>query len=88
MASSLPEAKRSEMEKLAKDSGLPYATILGQHIYDLKGLESVLCSQLERAKTEGKGDTDKQVVELCRKLKECQEQIAAFEQEQQGTNQG
>ena len=44
----IPQATRDQWKKLAASSGLPYATIVGQHVYDLQGELSVLQDELTR----------------------------------------
>ena len=49
MAYTIPQATRDQWHKLAQSAGLPYATIVGQHIYDLQGLIRVLEEEVQKA---------------------------------------
>ena len=49
MAYTIPQATRDQWHKLAQSAGLPYAIIVGQHIYDLQGLIRVLEEELQKA---------------------------------------
>ncbi|CCF85831.1 hypothetical protein [Nitrolancea hollandica] len=90
MTYSIPEATHARWKKLAADSGLPYATIVNQHLYDIRGLAGVLSEQLERDKqTVSDPSTDEAARDaaradaavLAKKLASAQAKIAAYERE-------
>lgn len=85
---SLPEEVRDQLKKQAQVAGLPYATILEQHIYDLQGLESVLEAELRDADQALMANNPQsepllrcKVAEVRHKLEACQAQIAAYQKE-------
>lgn len=90
MTYTIPEATRAQWKKLASASGLPYATIVNQHLYDIRGLADVLSEQLERDQQTA-GDTSQDeaardaaradAAVLAKKLASAQAKIAAYEQE-------
>ncbi len=80
MTFTIPDAERQRMRHLAASSGLPYATIVGQKVYDLQGLVDVLTSELAAAQQAG--DT-KKIGELTGKLAHRRAELAAYQAEQQ-----
>jgi len=92
MGNTLSEVQRQQLQAQAKAAGLPYATILAQHLYDLQGLEEVLTAELTQAK-QGVGTTstnsatsstaNSKIAEVTRKLTTCQAEITAYNTEQQ-----
>ena len=90
MTYTIPEATRARWKKLAADSGLPYATIVNQHLYDIRGLADVLSDQLARdqqvaadtSKDEATRDAARaDAAVLAKKLASAQAKIRAYEQE-------
>jgi len=89
MAYAIPDHVVQEMRKLAESSGLPYATIVNQHLYDLQGLVGALQSELADARAalndaSSAGDLESAKThesEVARKLAEAQEEVAAYQQE-------
>lgn len=79
MAFSIPDAKRAQMKQQATAAGMPYATVVGQHVYDLQGLVDVLSAELQQAHQAGNGA---QTAEVQRKLTARQAELAAYRQEQ------
>jgi hypothetical protein len=87
----IPEATRIQWKQQAKAANIPYATIVGQHIYDLQGLAEVLSQQLAQAtqtlnaieaNTSATAEARHKVAELSKKLEHCQLQLMAYQQEQ------
>jgi len=74
MADGLTDAERAQLRQQAAAAGLPYATLVGQRLYDLRGLADVL-DQARQA-----GDAG-QIAAATRKLARCRGQIAAYERE-------
>ena len=74
----LTEAERARLQRQAAAAGLPYATLVGQRLYDLRGLADVLSGELDQARQAG---DDGQVAAATRKLARCRSQIAAYERE-------
>jgi len=79
MSFTIPEAVRQEMKQQASAAKMPYATVVGQKVYDLHGLVQVLTDALRAA--QGAGDT-KKVGEITSKLKHRQAELAAYQAEQ------
>jgi len=90
MTFSIPPAKRVAMQQQAQAAGMPYATVVGQHVYDLQGLVQVLTDELAHA-TKTAADTTvtadaraatKEVADLTHKLAARQAELAAYQHEQ------
>ncbi len=79
----IPEGTRKQWKKLADASGSPYAKIVGQHVYDIQGLVNVLTEQVAQAKQPATALAPDKLAELEHKLAASQEQLAAYQQEQQ-----
>ena len=58
MAYSIPDKVRDQMHRQATASGLPYATIVGQRLYDLQGLADVLKTAVQQAQQAASATTD------------------------------
>ena len=82
MTFTIPAAKRAAMQAQAQAAKMPYATVVGQHVYDLQGLVQVLTDQLAAAT---KAADVKQVADLTHKLTARQAELAAYQHEQAGT---
>lgn len=78
MVDELTDAARAQLRQQATAAGLPYATLVGQRLYDLRGLADVLTGELDQARQAG---DDRQVAAATRKLARCRGQIAAYERE-------
>lgn len=78
MADGLTDAARAQLRQQAAAAGLPYATLVGQRLYDLRGLADVLRGELDQARRAG---DDGQVAAATRKLARCRSQIAAYQRE-------
>lgn len=94
MAHTIPDHVRQEMKGLAGSSGLPYATVVNQRLYDLQGLVGALQSELNDARAvlndaSSAGDLEAAKAkesEVARKLAEAQEEVEAYQAElAQGT---
>ena len=87
MNNSFPDTERQKLQAQAKAAGLPYTTILGQHLYDLQGLEDILTTELAQLKQAhnpaSPGASDAKTDEVTRKLTACQAEISAYKAEQQ-----
>ena len=90
MSYQVSEHTRAQWRRLAEASGLPYATIVGQHVYDIQGLVSTLTAQHERATqaasdpaldAAGRTAAVAQLASLTTQLTRAQEQLAAYQQE-------
>ncbi len=78
MADGLTDAERAQLRQQAAAAGLPYATLVGQRLYDLRGLADVLAGELDQARQAGDAG---QIAAATRKLARCRGQIAAYERE-------
>ncbi len=78
MVDGLTDTERARLRQQAAAAGVPYATLVGQHLYDLRGLADVLAGELDQARQAG---DDRQVAAATRKLARCRSQIAAYERE-------
>ena len=83
MAYKIPDGTLKQWKKLAAASGSPYATIVGQHVYDIQGLVNVLTEEVAQAKKPGTSFAPDKLADLEQKLAASQEQLAAYQQEQQ-----
>lgn len=91
MAYTIPEKVRDQMQQQATAAGLPYATIVAQRLYDLQGLATVLQTTLDQAQQAVRTTTDpvalaaakKQVADVSHKLAHCQDEVTAYQQEEQ-----
>ena len=90
MAFIIPDKTIKQMQAQAAAAGMPYATILKQHLYDLQGLEEVLSSEQLQAKqalseippnSPGFKEASAKLADLTGKLANCQAEIAAYQQE-------
>lgn len=89
MAYAIPDHVRQEMKRLADSSGLPYATVVNQRLYDLQGLVGALQSELADAhaalnNASSAGDLEAAKTresEVARKLAEAQDEVAAYQAE-------
>ncbi len=89
MAYVIPDRVLQEMKKLAESSGLPYATIVNQRLYDLQGLVGALQLELHDAqaalnRASSAGDLEAAKAhesEVARKLAEAQEEVSAYKHE-------
>ncbi len=91
MTFSIPPAKLAAMQQQAQAAKMPYATVVGQHVYDLQGLVQVLTDELAGA-TKTAADTAvtadtraaaaKEVTDLTHKLAARQAELAAYQREQ------
>ena len=79
MSFTIPDAVRQQMKQQAAAAGLPYATIVGQKVYDLQGLVNVLATELGEAQQAG--DT-KKIGEVTGKLTRRKAELAAYQAEQ------
>lgn len=80
MTFTIPDATRAQMKQQAAAAGMPYATLLGQKIYDLQGLVDVLTGELQEARQAG---DSKRIGDLTGKLAHRQAELAAYQAEQQ-----
>lgn len=89
----IPPAKRAQMQQQAQAAQMPYATVVGQHVYDLQGLVQVLTDALATATKQAADPTAaadahaaaiKQVADLAHKLAARQAELAAYQREQAG----
>ena len=88
----IPEATRTQWKKLAQATGMPYSTVVGQHVYDIQGLVEALDQELTQttktqsstpANTTTFEETSRKVKELTAKLEHTRQQLAAYQLEQQ-----
>lgn len=79
MTFTIPDAVRKQMKQQAAASGLPYATIVGQKVYDLQGLVDVLTAELQDAQKVGDRT---QIGEITGKLTRRRAELAAYQAEQ------
>jgi hypothetical protein len=73
------------MRRLADAAGLPYATIVGQRLYDLKTEADTLGLALQHAREDA---DERKVVEASAELARCREEIEAYEQELEAAGKG
>jgi len=94
MTFSIPPSKRAAMQQQAQAAKMSYATVVGQHVYDLQGLVQVLTDQLAGAtKTavdtavtaDARAAAVKEVTDLTHKLAARQTELAAYQHEQATT---
>ena len=91
MTFTIPPAKRAAMQGQAQAAKMPYATVVGQHVYDLQGLVQVLTDQLAgatkaaadiTATADTRAAAAKEVADLTHKLAARQAELAAYQHEQ------
>jgi hypothetical protein len=80
MAFMIPEATRAQMKQQAAAAGMPYATLVGQKVYDLQGLVDVLSAELHDAQQVG---DPKRISEVTGKLDRHKAELDAYKAEQQ-----
>ena len=80
MTFTIPEATRTQMKQQAVAAGMPYATLVGQKVYDLQGLVDVLTAELHDAQQAG--DT-KRIGQVTGKLTRHKAELDAWEAERQ-----
>jgi len=79
MTFTIPDTVRQRMRQQAAAAGMPYATLVGQKVYDLQGLVNVLAGELRDAQQAGDRT---RIAELTGKLAHYQAELAAYEAEQ------
>jgi hypothetical protein len=80
MTFTIPDATRAQMKQQAAAAGMPYATLVGQKVYDLQGLVDVLTGELQQAQQAGES---KRIGDVTGKLARHQAELAAYTAEQQ-----
>jgi hypothetical protein len=80
MTFTIPDATRAQMKQQAAAAGMPYATLVGQKVYDLQGLVDVLTGELQQARQAG---DSKKIGDVTNKLARHQAELAAYRAEQQ-----
>jgi len=80
MAFTIPDAARAQMKQQAAAAGMPYATLVGQKVYDLQGLVAVLSAELQDAQQAG---NTKRISEVTEKLARHKAELDAYKAEQQ-----
>ncbi len=83
MAYTIPAAILARLRQQAENAGMPYATVLAQHVYDLQGLVEVLKSEVTRVQGGDPSTTSGQLADAARKLAEHEAELAAYQAEQQ-----
>jgi hypothetical protein len=79
MAYTIPSGVRTRWQRMAQQAGLPYATIVGQQVYDIHNEIDTLTEAL---KTAQQAQAAAKIQSLTAQLAHCQEQLAAYEGEQ------
>ena len=87
MAYTIPASVRARWRQLAQQSGSTYATIVGQHVYDIQTeidtLTEALATQ-QQAVSEGAAAAQAKIAALTTQLAHARDQLAAYKAEQQG----
>lgn len=79
MTFTIPDAVRQRMRQQAAAAGMPYATLVGQKVYDLRGLVEVLAGELQAARQTGDRT---RISEVAGKLARRQAELAAYQAEE------
>lgn len=91
MPYTIPAATLAQLRQQATAAGMPYSTVLAQHIYDLQGLIALLRDEVTRAQATAndvqatpvdRATATKQLAAATRKLTEREAELAAYQQEQ------
>ena len=79
MTFTIPDTTRAQMKQQAAAAGMPYATLVGQKVYDLQGLVDVLTAELHDAQ---QANDRKRIGEVTGKLTRRQAELDAYKAEQ------
>lgn len=83
MAYTIPAAILAQMRQQAVNAGMPYATVVAQHVYDLQGLVAVLKDEVAHVQGGDLSTKSGQPSDAARKLAAREAELAAYQQEQQ-----